>query len=237
MELLIRNSDAPNEAEGREEGAPSFAKPIPWYEADVMALKSLTEPQLPHYLHVRSKFFITVSYGFVDASGKVFGSKITIDGSLLWRSGQWKEFYEDESSNRREFENVVIASEESYSKTGIHDMELFMFTDNMVSENAFYRGTSSSPFFLISVAATSARNSWWLETAHDSHCWKAHDSVRHGRVVSGDMISGVMGGFDMLSFFPLRKRVDERSGILKRWVHTWWKNDSPVRWLMPEGWF
>jgi hypothetical protein len=97
---------------------------------------------------VQSKVVIAVAYGFSDTSGKGFGSTITIDGSLLWRLDQWKEFYKDESSNRREFENIVIALEEYYSKTGIHDVELFMFTDNMVSENAFYRGTSSSPIFL-----------------------------------------------------------------------------------------
>jgi hypothetical protein len=44
----------------------------------------------------------------------------------------------------------------------------------------------------------------------------------------------------MLSFFslfPLGRGSDERSGSLKRWVHTWWKSDSPAKWLAPEGWF
>jgi hypothetical protein len=50
----------------------------------MMALKALTEPQLPPKRHVRSKVVITVAYGFADASGKLFGSTITIDGSLLW---------------------------------------------------------------------------------------------------------------------------------------------------------
>jgi hypothetical protein len=47
MELLRRNSYTPDDVEGREEGAPSFVEPVPRYEADVMALKSLTDPQLP----------------------------------------------------------------------------------------------------------------------------------------------------------------------------------------------
>jgi hypothetical protein len=49
-----------------------------------MAFKALTEPQLPPKRHVQYKVFITVIYGFADASGKGFGSTITIDGSLLW---------------------------------------------------------------------------------------------------------------------------------------------------------
>jgi hypothetical protein len=70
MELLRRNSDAPDEVEGRKEAAPTFVKPVTRYEADVMALKSLTEPQLPPKHHLQSKVFITVAYGFADASGK-----------------------------------------------------------------------------------------------------------------------------------------------------------------------
>jgi hypothetical protein len=101
-----------------------------------MALKALTDPQLPHKRHVWSKVVITVAYGFADASWNWFGSTITIDGSLLWWSGHLKLFYEDESLNRREFENIVIALEEYCLKTGIHDVELFMFTDTIVSENA-----------------------------------------------------------------------------------------------------
>jgi hypothetical protein len=34
-------------------------------------------------------------------------------------------------------------------------------------------------------------------------------------------MSGVMGGVDILPFVPLGKRAEERSGSLKRWVHTW----------------
>jgi hypothetical protein len=94
---------------------------------------------------MRYKVFITLEYGFADASGQGFGSTVTLDGSLLWRSGQWKEFYDDKSSNRRTFENIVIALEESYLKTGIHDVESLMFTYIIVSENAFYRRTSRSP--------------------------------------------------------------------------------------------
>jgi hypothetical protein len=93
MDILRRNSYVPDEVEAPEEGAPAFGKPVPRYEADVMVSKALTEPQLPYKRHVRSKVVITVAYGFANASGKLFGSKITINGSLLWRSGQWKEFY------------------------------------------------------------------------------------------------------------------------------------------------
>jgi hypothetical protein len=70
MESLRRNSDASYEVEGSEEGSPTFVKPVPRYEADVMAYKALTNPQLPPKCHARSNVVITVAYGFADASGK-----------------------------------------------------------------------------------------------------------------------------------------------------------------------
>jgi hypothetical protein len=111
MELPRTNSDTLDEVEGLEEGGPSFVEHVPRYEAGVMALKAITDPQFPPKRHVQSKVFITVANGFTDASGKGFGSTITINGILLWRSGQWKKFYEDESLNRRKFENIVITLE------------------------------------------------------------------------------------------------------------------------------
>jgi hypothetical protein len=203
-----------------------------------MALQALTEPQLPPKRNVRSKVFTTVACGLADASGKGFGSTVTIDGSLFWRSGQWKEFYEYKSSNRREFENIVIALEEYYSNTGIHNVELFMFTYNMVSENEFYRGTSRSPILfelVLPLRLLEMHGGWKLHVIHISGkrmIQKGTDGLSRG-----DMMSGVMGGVEMLSFVPLGKGADESSGSLNHWVHTWWKSYSPAKWLTSEGWF
>jgi hypothetical protein len=132
----------------------------------------------------------------------------------------------------------VIALEEHYSKTGIHDVELFMFTDKMVYENAFYRGTSSSPILfelVMRLRLLEMHDSWKLHVIHIS----GKRMIQQGTdgLSRGDMMSGVMGGVDMLSFVPLGKGADELSGSLKRWVHTWWKSDSPAKCLTPEGWF
>jgi hypothetical protein len=56
---------------------------------------------------VRSKHLHQVCYGFGDASGEGFGSIIIPDGAVEYESGSWKEFYKTESSNMREFENLV----------------------------------------------------------------------------------------------------------------------------------
>jgi hypothetical protein len=117
-------------------------------------------------------------------------------------------------------------------------VELFTFTDNMVSENAFYRGASSSPILFELVLL--------LRLLEIHGGWKLHVIYIAGKLMiqqdtyglsRGDMMSGVMGVIDMLSFVPLGKGADERSGSLNLWVQTWWKSDSPAKWLTPEGWF
>jgi hypothetical protein len=74
---------------------------------------------------IRSKHVIHVEYGCGDASGKGFGSTITLNGVILWRAGQWQPSYEEESSNLRELENIVRA-------------------DNFVTGSAFFKGNSQS---------------------------------------------------------------------------------------------
>jgi hypothetical protein len=92
MDLPRRSSDHLDEIERYGKGAPAFAELIPRYESHAMALNALTESLLPPNRHVRSYVVVTVAYGFADASGKGFGRTIIVDGCLIWRSGQWKEF-------------------------------------------------------------------------------------------------------------------------------------------------
>jgi hypothetical protein len=96
----------------------------------------------------------------------------------------------------------VIALEEYYSETGIYDVELFMFTDNMMSDNAFYRGTSSSPILFELVL--------WLRLLEMHGGWKLHvihiagkRTIKQGTdgLYRVDMMYGVMGGVDMLYLF------------------------------------
>jgi hypothetical protein len=75
--------------------------------------------------------------------------------------------------------------------------------------------------------------------------WKLHvihvagtRMIRQGAdgLSRGDMLSGVMGGKDMLCFVPLHLSALERSPLLKPWVESWWGDDS-LEWLSPDDWF
>jgi hypothetical protein len=113
-----------------------------------------------------------------------------------------------------------------------------MFTDNIVSENAFNGGISSSPILfdlVLRLLLLEMHGGWKLHVIHIAQkrmIQKGTDGLSQGEIMYG-----IMGGVEMLPFVPLGKRAHERSGRLKCWVHTWWKSDLPARWLTQEGWF
>jgi hypothetical protein len=217
--------------------SPEFVKPVPRYRGDLRALEKLTEPPVPPKRKIRSKMIIHVEYGFGDASGKGFGSTITLNGVILWRAGQWEPSYEEESSNLRELENIVRALEEYFEETGERDVELFMFTDNFVTECAFFKGTSRSDLLfelVLRLRLLEMHSGWKLHVIHIA----GTRMIRQGAdgLSRGDMLSGVMGGKSMLSFVPLHLSALERSPQLKSWVESWWPDDS-LEWLSHNDWF
>jgi hypothetical protein len=100
----------------------------------------------------------------------------------------------------------VIALEEYYLKTGIHGVELLMFTDSIVSENAFYRGTSSSPIsfeLVLRIRLLKMHGGCKLhviQIAGKRMIQKGMDGLSWGY-----MMHCVVGGVDMFSFVPLGK--------------------------------
>jgi hypothetical protein len=217
--------------------SPDYVKPVPRCRGDLQALEKLTEAPAPPKRKIRSNGIIHVEHGFGDASGKGFGSTITLNGVILWRAGQWDPSYEEESSNLRELENIVRALEECYEETGERDVELFMFTDNFVTECAFFKGTSSSSLLfelVLRLRLLEMHAGWKLHVIHVA----GTRMIRQGAdgLSRGDMLSGVMGGKDMLCFAPLHLSALERSPPLKPWVESWWGDDS-LEWLTPDDWF
>ena len=63
---------------------------------------------------------------------------------MRYRIGIWDRLTEDESSNFREFENVVLSLEEKAEQGRLDDSLVFFFTDNSTVEAALYKGNSSS---------------------------------------------------------------------------------------------
>ena len=87
-------------------------------------------------------------YGFGDVSGSAFGATLQAADSeeVQFEFGQWLvSATDEESSNWREFTNVVVFLESKAQEGLLDGCELFMFTDNSTTEGAFWKGTSPSP--------------------------------------------------------------------------------------------
>jgi hypothetical protein len=52
----------------------------------------------------------------------------------------------------------------------------------------------------------------------------------------GDMLTGVMGGADMLTLIPLALTAVGIQPELMEWVDSWWGTGNNS-WLTPEGWY
>ncbi|KAI2504189.1 hypothetical protein MHU86_10303 [Fragilaria crotonensis] len=139
---------------GKEESAaPHLVKASISLASDVGALAVIFAPTSVPVVGVRSKHVITVVYGFGDASGTGLGATFTCGSGLNFRIGVWGSKEDPESSNWKEFTNVVESLEEEGREGNLDHSEVFMFTDNSTVESCVSRGSSTSPKLL----------SWWFD--------------------------------------------------------------------------
>jgi hypothetical protein len=85
-----------------------------------------------------------VVYGFGDASKGGFGWSIDFGNGVRFECGEWCEDIQGESSNYREFRNLVNALLRAAEEGRLKGADIFLFTDNQAAEGAYYRGTSPS---------------------------------------------------------------------------------------------
>ena len=111
---------------------------------DLHTLTELLAASAPPAVNVRSLTIWMVLYGFADASGRGFGSTVLGRDGIRYRIGTWDKDTEEESSNYREFENVVLALEDEASRGHMRGAAIYMCTDNSTVKAALYKGNSSS---------------------------------------------------------------------------------------------
>ena len=109
-----------------------------------LALEALFESMDPPTVTVRSKRMLVVMYGFVDASGSGFGSTVLHQGTMHYRIGTWSSQEDTNSSNWREFKNLVVEVERSGEHGWLEGATMLVATDNEVVETSLYKGKSGS---------------------------------------------------------------------------------------------
>jgi hypothetical protein len=116
--------------------------------------------------------------------------------------------------------------------------ELFMFTDNMTAESAFYRGTSSerSLFDLIlRLRKFQMHRGLFVHVIHVAGIrmkGQGTDGLSRGSVYDG-----IMKGDDMMKYVPLHLSALDREHRLKNWVLDWMGDFGKVNWLSPFDWY
>lgn len=216
---------------------PFEAKIVTQLKNDLFALQTFFEGDSPPQIEVRKRNITLLLYGFADASGSGLGSTMLIPGSgIRYRVGVWGPDTEGESSNFREFENVVLTVEEEARNGTLQGSVMFLFTDNSTVEGALYKGnTPSEKLFRLVVRLRK------VEFQHGATIVVSHVSGKRMIAQGTDAISrgqlneGVAGGLPMLDFVPLHLTAFDRSPQLKPWIVSWLGND--VEFLNPADWF
>jgi len=112
--------------------------------------------------------------------------------------------------------------------------EIFIFTDNMVSEAVAAKGSSKSKLLYELVVRV-----YKLEMRYECRIQFIH--VAGSRMIAqgtdGDMYEGVMRRESMLSHVPLHLNAIERSSALLDWIFSWAsKFGNEVENLSPQDW-
>lgn len=221
--FLSRHQDKgyPGEEEGGligddDPSAPVSVRGSPRLLSDTRALWQILEPEVVPCVGLRARNIVSVIFGFGDASGTGLGATFTCGGGFNYRIGVWGSLEKDESSNWKEFANVVDSLTDEAESGNLKDTEVFMFTDNSTVEACSYKGSSSSPKLLSLIIRLKAMTTRFGVKLHIFH-------VAGTRMIAqgtdgesrGYLALGVMAGESMTGFIPIHlTAVDRHPGLL-----------------------
>jgi len=122
---------------------PKFVTSVPLLFEHLRTLRTLFQNSEPTLRLIRGASIAEAAYVFGDASGEGFGSSwVNKTGGVGFRFGVWGMEGDGSSSNYRELRNLVETLERLGELVG---REVFLFTDNSVSESIAAKGSSKSP--------------------------------------------------------------------------------------------
>lgn len=200
------------------------------------AFETFMKEDTPPSVVVRQSKAILLMYGFLDASGSGFGSSTLVQNDVHYRIGTWKEEETDNSSNWKEFTNLVSDVKEAGKKGWLTGNTMVLATDNETVEKVIYKGNSTSRKLFELVLELRQ-----LELKYGARLIVSH--VAGTRMIAqgtdglsrGNIKEGVSLGIKMLTFCPWNKNALEVQPKLKPWLQTWIGNEA--KFLEPKDWF
>ena len=216
--------------------APERVKAVMRLETDLHSLSTILSPEVVPVVGMRSRLIVSVVYGFGDASGTGLGATFTCGSGFNFRVGVWGTSEREESSNWKEFANVVAALEDEAREGNLEGAEVFMFTDNSTVEACAVKGTSSSPKLLELVVKLRSMTTMYGIILHIFHVSGTRMIAQGTDGVSrGYLALGVMAGESMNDFIPIHLSATDRSPVLADWIKGWC--GSEAMFLSPMQWF
>lgn len=215
---------------------PKLIVPVPRYFRCLEALEKFFEPDEPPLAVERRENYLLLLYGFVDASKAGMGSIFASEKGNHLRMGMWGPDTEEDSSNWREFENLVLNVEEEAKKGNLKGALVVLATDNKVTESCLYKGNAKSEklFDLIVRLRT-------LEMREGAQIIVTHVAGTRMQKQGTDGLSrgadniGAAAGKNMFNFCPWAKSPLEQNSQLEGWLRSFIGKDMEI--LQPCDWF
>lgn len=183
---------------------PDLAVPVPRFRSDADALKALTSAEQPPLVLCWAKGSLSARY-------------------IHWESGNCNGSHRQESSNYREADNLVSKLEDLCKAGLLAGEDLFLFTDNSVSEGTFYKGHSKSRKLneiILRLCKVERESGAIFHVIHIAGTCKKASRI-DGLSPSNMMEGMIRSGDDPMTNVPLKESADERSGgMVSIWVNS-----------------
>ena len=114
---------------------------------------------------------------------------------------------------------------------------IFIFTDNIVAESCYHKGTSHSKVLfnlILRLRKAEMKAGMKLHIIHVAGTRMISQGT--DAVSRGNFLEGVMMGSNMLQFVPLNQSAMERNENLITWIESW-APPMGVRLLEPQDWY
>ena len=153
---------------------------------------------------------------------QVWGSTFTCRSGFNFRIGVWGSEEDPESSNWKEFTNVVESLEDEAKVGNLEGSEVNMFTDNSTVKSCASRGTSSSPKLLNLMICFQGLMTTCNVKIHIFHVAGTRMIAQGTNGVSrGYLGQGVMAGESMVAHIPIYLSSITRAPDLVPWIRSW----------------
>jgi hypothetical protein len=239
---IVDSADSTVESKSQDEKDVQFVTAVPRLLHDLEAMEKLTSSPSPLMVVLRPvRGIYYLAYGFVDASEEGFGGSLRKKGKLARdllkaaRLGFWCSAVSERSSNYREFRNLVEHIRKEARMGLLAGLEVWIYTDNQVTESIWYNGTSGERTLfdlVLDLKMVMLEGNFILHVVHVAGTRmiaEGTDGLSRGEIMASALMD------DFAHRVPQGKFALDRSPNLGLWLKDW--IDPSYKIATPKDWF